>query len=227
MARFVGRLVVTVLTIGAAGVLAGCGGHGAPAGAAATTSAGPAATSAAASATAGAAGGGVGAAPATSAARPPVAALTCAQLRSAAVGSTTVSYNGYHDSIPLGDGHWSGEDGNTVDLQHPCGIGDLNGDGAADALGVVALTSGGTGTFFTLVAWRNAGGHPVCVAVADLGDRNPVRSVSIAGGRATVVYLTRTDDAPAAQVNLRRTAVYRLTGATLVETGHTDEPYTE
>ncbi|MFC7479709.1 hypothetical protein ACFQX7_06320 [Luedemannella flava] len=122
--------------------------------------------------------GGLGGAPATSAkptrSRPATpAALKCAQLRSAAVGSTTISYNGYHDSIPLGDGVWSGEDGNTVTLLEPCGIGDLTGDGAADALGVVALTNGGTGTFFTLVAWRNVGGNPVCAAVADLGDRTP------------------------------------------------------
>jgi len=100
-----------------------------------------------------------------------VPALSCAQLRHASVGSTTISYNGYHDSIPLGDGHWSGEDGATVTLQSPCGIGDLNGDGAKDAVGVVALTTGGTGNFYTLVVWRNAGGEPVCAAVTDLGDR--------------------------------------------------------
>jgi hypothetical protein len=156
---------------------------------------------------------------------PAVPALTCAQLAYAAVGSATISYNGYHDSIPLGGGRWSGEDGATVTLQKPCGIGDLNGDGAKDAVGVVALTTGGTGTFYTLVVWRNAAGQPECAALADLGDRNPVLSVSVSAQRATVVYLTRTDGSPMAMVNVRRTAVHRLVGTNVTEVSHTDVPY--
>jgi hypothetical protein len=61
-----------------------------PASAPATTSATPPATPSTAPAT-------------STAAAPPVAApLTCTQLKSAEVGSKTVSYNGYHDGIPLG-----------------------------------------------------------------------------------------------------------------------------
>jgi hypothetical protein len=168
-------------------------------------------------------------APATSTHAPAVTPLTCAQLKSAQVGSTTVSYNGYHDSIPLGGlGVWSGEDGNTVTLQKPCGIGDLDGDGAADAVGVVVLTSGGTGEFWTLVVWHNDHGSPVCVAVADFADgndRTPVQSIVIANRVATVVYLTRTSDAPMVELNIKRTATYKLSGGHFVETGHLDEPY--
>jgi hypothetical protein len=162
--------------------------------------------------------------PATSA---PAAApaLKCSQLKGALLGSTTLSYNGYHDSIPLGDGHFSGEDGAEVDLQPQCGVGDLTGDGAADLLGVVSLKTGGTGTFFTLVVWRNVKAQPVCQALYDLGDRTPVVSVTISGQKATVVWLTRTPDAPMAQVNLRRTSVFKLSGATLTELSHTDVPY--
>ncbi len=161
-------------------------------------------------------------APATHTA-PAVAPLKCSQLKSAEVGSKTVSYNGYHDSIPLGGlGLWSGEDGNTVTLEKPCGIGDLDGDGAADAVGVVSLTSGGTGDFYTLVVWHNDHGNPVCVAVADLGDRNPVGTIQIANGKATVVYYTRTDDAPMAEINIQRTAVYTLSGSHFTEQSHTD-----
>ncbi|HKD99099.1 MAG TPA: hypothetical protein VKB69_16085 [Micromonosporaceae bacterium] len=149
--------------------------------------------------------------------------LTCNQLKSAEVGSKTVSYNGYHDSIPLGGiGQWSGEDGNTVMLEPQCGIGDLDGEGGADAVGVVSLTSGGTGDFYTLVVWHNRKGKPVCVAVADLGDRNPVESITITGGQATVVYDTRTDDAPMAVLNIQRTAVYKLSGSHFTETSRVD-----
>jgi hypothetical protein len=63
------------------------------------------------------------------------------------------------------------------------------------------------------------------VAVTDLGDRNPVQSISIAGQKATVVYLTRTDGSPMAVVNVKRTAVYKLAGSHFTELSHTDAPY--
>lgn len=154
----------------------------------------------------------------------PSAPLTCAQLADAAVGSPSISYNGYLDSIPLAGGHWAGEDGNNVDLQIPCAIGDLDGDGSDDAVGVVKLSNSGSGQFYTLVVWRNVDGQPVCVAVTDLGDRNPVESIAIAGKIATVVYDTRTPDAPMAQVNIRRTATYKLTGPVFDEVNHSDTP---
>ena len=158
--------------------------------------------------------------------KPVAKALTCAQLKGAQLGSPTLKYNGYNDSIPLGDGHWSGEDGAEVDLQPQCGVGDLTGDGAADLLGAVSLRTGGTGTFYTLVVWKNVAGQPVCQALYDLGDRNPVVSITIAGQKAIVVWLTRTDDAPMAQVNLSRTSIFSLSGATLTQLSHTDVPYT-
>lgn len=153
------------------------------------------------------------------------AVLTCAQLKTAFVGSATISYHGYHDSIPLGGGVWSGEDGTTVTLLPPCAIGDLTGDGIREAVGVVVATNGGTGQFYTLVVWRNLHGHPVFTALADLSDRNPVQSIAIAGGKATVVYLTRTADAPMAELNIKRTAVFRLSGHAFTEQSHSDQPY--
>ncbi|SCE81889.1 hypothetical protein GA0074696_1046 [Micromonospora purpureochromogenes] len=159
--------------------------------------------------------------------KPPAApALTCKQLAGAHVGSAKVPYNGYPDYLPLTEGRWSGEDGATVLLQKPCGIGDLDGDGAADAVGVVALNGGGSGTFFTVLVWRNSGGKPAFRALADLGDRTPVLSVQVAGQQARVVWLTRSDGRSMAELDIRRTSTYQLSGTTLAEVGHTDAPYT-
>lgn len=158
-------------------------------------------------------------------AKPAVPSLTCAQLKNATLGSATVKYNGYPDGIPLADGSWSGEDGNTVTLT-VCATGDLTGDGAVDGLAALKLDGGGTGKFYSIGAWRNVAGKPVFAALKDLDDRTPVQSIAIAAGKATVVYLTRNDGEPAAQISIRRTAVFTLSGATLTELSHTDVPYT-
>jgi hypothetical protein len=130
------------------------------------------------------------------------------------------------DSMSLADGRWAGEDGVGIELLPQCGIGDLVGDGAADALGAVKVTAGGTGRFFSLVAWRNDGGTPIPAATTSLGDRTPVVSIEVAARRATVVYRTRGDSDPAAALTITRTAVYQVVGTNLVEVSHTDEPYT-
>ncbi|WP_157744990.1 hypothetical protein [Micromonospora coxensis] len=44
-------------------------------------------------------------------------------------------------------------------------------------------------------------------------------------GKATAVWLTRSAGRSLAEVDVRRTSVYRLSGTTLVEVGHTDQPY--
>ncbi|MER5335021.1 hypothetical protein [Micromonospora sp. NPDC002717] len=148
--------------------------------------------------------------------------LTCPELRNTRIGSSRVRYRGYAAPIRLAAGRWSDRDGTTVELQRPCAIGDLDGDGAGDAIGVVMLDGGGTGRFFTLAAWRNVKGEPDYQAQVDLGDRTPVESVSVRDGRATVVYLTRPADGPMAELSIRRTAVYQLRGTTLAELSHTD-----
>ncbi|MFJ6195967.1 hypothetical protein [Micromonospora sp. NPDC092111] len=151
--------------------------------------------------------------------------LTCAHLAGAKVGNSKVKYQGYPDYLPLTAGQWSGEDGATVTLQKECGIGDLDGDGAEDAVGAVALNAGGSGTFYTLAAWRNSGGTPVFRALSDLGDRTPVVSIRVAGRKATVVWLTRSPGRGMAELDIKRTSVYKLSGNTLTELSHTDAPY--
>jgi hypothetical protein len=162
-------------------------------------------------------------------AKPPAAAkpLTCAALRQADVTTASVKLSDYRfDSITLADGRWAAEDGTEIELQAQCGIGDLTSDGAADAVGVVRISMGGTGRFYSLVAWRNSAGTPALADTLALGDRNPVTAITIASQRVTVVYLTRTDGSPMAALNLKRTAVFRVSGTTFVEESHTDEPYT-
>ncbi|MGB2571099.1 hypothetical protein ACPFP2_22005 [Micromonospora citrea] len=151
--------------------------------------------------------------------------LGCDDLEDAQVGSRTVRYRGLAQPVTLDDGTWRGRDGTTVTLQQACGVGDLDGDGVADVVGAVALNGGGSGTFFTLVAWRGGGGEPVFRALADLGDRTPLERISMAGRKATVVWLTRSAGRSLAELNVRRTSVYQLSGAKLVEVSHTDQPY--
>ena len=150
--------------------------------------------------------------------------LTCAQLTSAKVGGTGVAYNGSTAAVPLVGGTATLADGGVVTLQAPCGIGDLTGDGVADALGAVVLNGGGTGRFWSLVAWRSVGGVPVCAAVKDLDDRTPVTSITIAGNKATVVYETRKPTDSMAVLTIVRTVIFGLSGTTLVEVSHTDVP---
>ena len=160
--------------------------------------------------------------------RPVGKPLSCASIADAEVENAAVQLEDYpFDSIRLAGGLWSAEDGTQIELQDQCGLGDLNGDGVSDAIGVIKINTGGTGNFFTVVAWTSDAGRPRLVATKALGDRTPVQSIRINSStrQATVVYLTRTPDAPTAVVNVRRTAIMRISGSRLVEVSHTDEPY--
>jgi hypothetical protein len=154
-----------------------------------------------------------------------VAALTCDQVAESELGSAKVRYNDYPDPIPLTEGRWAGEDGVVVALQPPCAIGDLTGDGAADAVRAVMLDGGGTGKFWGIVLWRNVKGTPAYVGTVDLGDRTPVEKVTISAGQAHVVYLTRPDDASMVELVIERTATYRLIDGKLEEIGYVDKPH--
>jgi hypothetical protein len=159
----------------------------------------------------------------------PAGALTCDQLRNAELQNSSLRLpDAPEGTIAFTDGRWEG-DGVVIELQPQCGIGDMTGDPAADAVGAIKVTTGGTGKFYGLVTWRNDAGTPVPAAAASLGDRTPVVSVDISTApakQATVVYLTRGDSDPAAVVTIRRTAVYQVTGPAMVELHHSDAPYT-
>ncbi|MEV6247907.1 hypothetical protein AB0M38_17160 [Streptomyces sp. NPDC051742] len=156
-------------------------------------------------------------------------ALTCDQLRNAQLQGPSLRLpDAPEGTIAFTDGRWEG-DGVVIELQPQCGIGDVTGDPAADAVAAVKVTTGGTGRFYGLVTWRNEAGTPVPAAAASLGDRTPVVSIdasSPAARQVTVVYLTRGDAEPAAVVTIRRTAVYRVVEPAMTELRHSDAPYT-
>ncbi|MFI2436053.1 hypothetical protein [Streptomyces sp. NPDC018693] len=212
----------------AAGLLAGCGPEDgaadAPSGAKSPTVS--AAPSAPVSATPSAAP--PSAAPTSAAPAPGTsAALACEQLRNAPLQTALVKLPDYpRDSMRLTDGHWEGGDGVQVDLVEPeCATGQLVGDDAADAVGVVKVTPEGTGRFYTVVVWRNDHGTPVPAATKSLGDRNPVVSVTVRGPNVTVVYHTRHDTDPPVAHTLTRTSVYRVEGTGLREISRVDARY--
>lgn len=157
--------------------------------------------------------------------------LTCEKLRNSSVQSDSLNLPDavVDGAVSLNNGRWEGG-GVVIELQPQCDIGDMTGDPAADAVGAIKISTGGTGRFYTLVTWRNDGGTPVPAAAVSLGDRTPVASIDIPeeGGlrQATVMYRTRGDDDPPAVLNLTRTAVYRVSGARMVELHHSDAPYT-
>jgi hypothetical protein len=151
------------------------------------------------------------------------AALTCDGLRNGELNSAAADQHNYPQEIRLVDGGWTG-DGLSVSSRE-CAVGDLDGDGHADGITSLVFNNGGTGQFYYLAYWHNDSGQPVYESAVNLGDRTPVETITIADGKATVVLLTRTADLPEAATNIRRTSIYRLSGATLVEEGHTDAPY--
>ncbi|WP_286260439.1 hypothetical protein [Streptomyces graminofaciens] len=156
-------------------------------------------------------------------------ALTCEQLQNASLEGGGLEGYGISGAA-LSGGRWEGADDVVIELQPQCAIGDVTGDSAHDAVGVLKISTGGTGRFYTLVTWRNDDGTPVPAAAAELGDRTPVVSIDIASaggpGQVTVVYRTRGEDDPAAVVTLTRTAVYEVSEPAMVELHHSDAPYT-
>ncbi|MGY0230590.1 hypothetical protein [Longispora urticae] len=162
---------------------------------------------------------------ATGAPTPAGSSVTCAEVRGAKVRGTKPPYAAA--GVPLVDGQWSGPDGLTFAVQAPCATGNLDPHGGLSTLAtIMSSTSGTTGRFWGLMLCKREAGAPVCSVLVQLADREPVQSVAIGGQKATVVYLTRTPDVPAAGLNLRRTAVYQFGGNTLLELSHTDEAYT-
>jgi hypothetical protein len=96
--------------------------------------------------------------------------------------------------VPLRGGMWkdTAEGGSAFSLDSHTAFGDLDGDGVADAGGIVVERSGNSGTFFYLFALLSRDGQPVQAGPPDwLGDRSVIERVTIdRKGNLTVRYLT-------------------------------------
>lgn len=96
-------------------------------------------------------------------------------------------------------------------------FGDLDGDGIADAVAVVFISGGGSGTFIHLVAVVDRDGEPVQAAWVYLGDRVPVRSLSINGGQIVTETVTHRAGDGLCCPTLEITRDFALRGGELVE----------
>lgn len=73
-------------------------------------------------------------------------------------------------------------------------FGDLNGDGAEDAIVVLYANPGGSGTFFYLATVISRDGDPINLASEFLGDRVKVKSASIEEGDIIIDLMTHGPD---------------------------------
>lgn len=100
--------------------------------------------------------------------------------------------DGSMQDFPLVDGSYEKSNGPSVsDVTHAgilhdkIAFGDINGDGAGDAVVPIYLNFGGTGRFVHIAAVLNQGGQPVHAAPATygIGDRAVIRALTIEDGK--------------------------------------------
>lgn len=148
------------------------------------------------------------------------------QAEATAVDLANATYSGiYTDSVTLTDGAYAGEpfvaggaSRPTVTLQpDTTASGDLNGDGVADGVAVLAENSGGSGSFVYLAALLAQKDAQATGVTLLLGDRVRVESVAIVDGQIEVVAATFADSDPMCCPSLRSRFVFGLMEGALVE----------
>ena len=95
-------------------------------------------------------------------------------------------------------------------------FGDLDGDAIADAVAVVYISSGGSGTFIYLVALLDRDGAPIQAAHAFLGDRVAVESLTISSGEIVAATLAHRPSDGLCCPTLGITRTFALRGDRLV-----------
>lgn len=122
--------------------------------------------------------------------------------------------------VPLTNGRWKdpAEGGSTFTLLPVNAIGDLDGDGVADAAVVLVETSTGTGTFAYLFAIKSHAASAAQLGPPEwLGDRSVVERLSIdKKGILSVRFLTHKDGDPQCCPTMRINDRFRVEGGKLV-----------
>ena len=121
--------------------------------------------------------------------------------------------------VPLANGTFTDPDGGSTFMLHPThAIGDLDGDGHADAVTILVESAGGSGSFYYMFAVMNRGGVPVQLGEPEwLGDRTVIERLTIdRKGIITVRYVTHRDSDPACCPTLKIEDRYRVEGGKLI-----------
>lgn len=135
---------------------------------------------------------------------PDVAPLTAERLQNTSYrlddgwGETTL-HNGTYDTPDL-----------HVSLTNRVAFGDVDGDGAADAVAILEVNGGGSGIWRQLAVVLNRKGQPVNAATVDLGDRVSIDWIHVADGRVLVEMVDHapTDPLCCPTVKVRRTYTF-------------------
>jgi hypothetical protein len=104
----------------------------------------------------------------------------------------------------------------TIQLADQYAIGDLTGDGVADAAVILSAEMGGGGKFYSLAAVLNEGGKPVHIASASLGAHVEIKAVSIQGGEIEVDMLELGPTDPMCCPTIQLTQRFKLQDGKLV-----------
>jgi hypothetical protein len=164
-------------------------------------------------------GGPVGPAPVESTNTPAASPLTVEELKNA-------QYQGIYDQpVTLTDGQYQGppfvEGGAsrpTVTFFEPYALGDLDGDGVADAAVLLVENSGGSGSFVYLAAVLDSGGSPDNVATMSLGDRVQPQSLAISAGQIDLQLIGFGPSDPLCCPTQQEEQTYALQDGQLVQT---------
>jgi hypothetical protein len=119
-------------------------------------------------------------------------------------------------TAPLGEGVYEEEaaPGSAsvvrIQLSDSIAFGDLDGDGVQDAAVVLISETGGSGTFYDLVAVLDRNGQPFPVAMTNLGDRIELNGLSIEAGEIVVDMVTQGPNDAMANPTQAETRRYRI-----------------
>lgn len=95
--------------------------------------------------------------------------------------------------------------------------GDLNGDRIPDAAVILAVDTGGSGTFQTLVVVLNQKGQPEQAASSLLGDRVKIENFQIQNGQIIINMLVQGPSDPMCCPSQPKQAIFKLQNGQLIE----------